>query len=176
MTANDPHPASAIQFQTLLHLHAEARWPDLIPAADALLARPGLLAHQRALVLHLQAEALHHEGALDLADQALTGAVRIAAWPLSSLSWLEQRWEHADDDIADWSLLCRALVRQGHGAILIRSLMAVLGRLPLVGQRQRLLEAIESNDALLLASHPQLQRQWRWLRQAAAAGGNGFWG
>lgn len=176
MTDNDTHAASALQFRALLELHAEACWPDLIPAADALLARPGLRPHQRALALQLQAEALQHNGERQRADEALTGAVRIAAWPLSSMNWLEQRWEHLDDDTTDWPLLCRALVRRGHGAILIRSLMAVLGRLPLAGQRQRLLDTIEASDALLLASQPALSRQWRWLRRAAPAGGNGFWG
>lgn len=157
-------------------MQAEARWPDLIEAAGTLLATPGLRPHQQALTLELQAEALRQNGEREQAAAVLSRAVRMAPWPLSSLEWLAQRWEQLDDSASDWPELCRALVQRGHGAVLLRSLMGVLGHLPLEGQRQRLLDAIEARDALQLGSHPDLRRQWAWLRQAAASGGNGFWG
>lgn len=160
----------------MLQLQAEARWPELINAAGCLLASPGLRPHQQALALELQAEALRHNGERDQAAVALGRAVRLAASPLSSLEWLAQCWEQLDTNASDWPELCRALVQRGHGAVLLRSLMGVLGQLPLEGQRQQLLDAIEARDALRLGSHPELKRQWAWLRQAAAAGGNGFWG
>jgi len=168
-------PTSISQFQALLQLESETRWAELSEAACRLLAQTDLLPHQRALTLQLQAEARRHEGDRAAADEALSDSVGIMAWPLSSLTWLEKRWEKLDTDSEDWTVLCRSLVLRGHGGLVIRRLMAVLGRLPLAGQRERLLNAIETSDALLLSHQPMLNRQWRWLRRTADGAGNGYW-
>jgi hypothetical protein len=53
--------------------------------------------------------------------------------------------------------------------------MAVLAQLPLEGHREQLVKLLEERDALLLAGCAERTRAWRWLRQAAPMGGNGFW-
>ena len=102
---------------------------------------------------------------------------------VSSLQWLEGQlqqlvFEQSEEEASQgrgWVAICQLLIRKGYAAPLLRSIMAVLAQLPLEGHREQLLNLLEERDALLLADSPERARAWRWLRQAAPNGGNGFW-
>jgi hypothetical protein len=171
------------QFQALLHLQASGRWAALAEQGQQLLEQ-GLAPPQRALVLQLLAEAALAEGDRAGGERLLEQALVLLCLPQMALQWLELVlpewvWQEANPERQErspaWVPLCQQLVRQGHGELLLRSLMGLLAQLPLEGQRLELVEAMEQWDALLLASQPGLRRQWQWLQQAAPSGGNGLW-
>jgi hypothetical protein len=167
---------SGSQFPAWLDLHAHGHWQEGVAALDQAGngAAPG--PWQAAGIQQLRSDALRSLGQTTEADAALRGAIALDCTPLAGLQWLERQWEHQQIDDQDWVVVSRHLVQAGHGDAVLRSLMAALARLPLAGQRHDLLDQIEDRDALLLATNPSLERQWHWLRQAAPAGGNGFWG
>jgi hypothetical protein len=174
--ANSSHP----QFPAWLDLHAHGHWQELVAALDQADNGAGLGPWQAAVVQHLRSDALRSLGQTTEADAALRGAIALDCTPLASLQWLERQWQRQwqrqQSAQEDWVVVSQHLVQAGHGDAVLRSLMAALASLPLAGQRNDLLDQIEDRDALLLATNPTLERQWQWLRRAAPAGGNGFWG
>ncbi|NDC16066.1 MAG: hypothetical protein EBZ76_13110 [Synechococcaceae bacterium WB9_2_170] len=179
MRLNQPANTADPQFPTWLDLHANAQWQELLTALEpwdhSVAHASQLQPWQKALLKQLRADALRSLGQKAEADAALRDAVGLHCQPLSGLQWLEAEWENPQHSNQRWDVVCRHLVRQGHGGAVLRTLMAALGRLPLQGQREALLQEIEDSKALLLDANPALERQWRWLRRAAAAGGSGFW-
>ena len=167
----------------MLELHSAARWQDLVEGSSALLAMAGLRPAQQALILGLRMDALKALGQQDTA--AGDGLQALSLWtsPLTALQWLEGQLQHLVFDQSDdkasqsrgWVAICQLLIRKGYAAPLLRSIMAVLAQLPLQGHREQLLNLLEERDALLLADSADRARAWRWLRQAAPIGGNGFW-
>jgi hypothetical protein len=169
------------QFQRLLELQEQANWSTLETQCSQLLEQ-GLEPHQRALVLQLQAQACLVNGTREQAAHLLKQALGYMFLPQAALQWLavvipEWVWQEPDRQalLPAWVEVSRQLVRQGFGDVLLRSLMGLFAQLPLEGQREALVLAIEHFDALQLEQHPQLQRQWILLRQAAAGGGDGCW-
>jgi hypothetical protein len=171
---NEP-ATTEIQFPAWLDLHANAQWQELLNAMDPWRSAASLQPWQKALMEQLRADALRSLGQKPEADAALSDAIALNCPPLAGLQWLEGEWETHQSSSQRWAVVSRHLVRQGHGDAVMRTLMAALGRLPLQGQREALLQAIEDANALVLDSNPALERQWRWLRRAAPAGGSGFW-
>lgn len=143
----------------------------------------GLKPAQKALILGLRMDALKALGQQD--NAAGDGLQALSLWPspLTALQWLEERllqlaFEQREDKASQsrgWVAICQQLVHMGYAAPLMRTVMAVLAQLPLQGHRDQLLNLLEERDALLLADSAERARAWRWLRQAAPMGGNGFW-
>ncbi len=167
----------------MLELHSEARWQELVDDSFTLLAMTGLKPAQQALILGLRMDALKALGQQDTA--AGDGLLALSLWtsPLTALQWLEGQlqqlvFEQSEEEASQgggWVAICQLLIRKGYAAPLLRSIMAVLAQLPLQGHREQLLNLLEERDALLLDASEERVRAWRWLRQAAPIGGNGFW-
>jgi DNA-directed RNA polymerase specialized sigma24 family protein len=134
-----------------------------------------LQAWQTALMAQLRADALRSLGQNAEATAALNDAIALHCSPLAGLQWLQEEWQNPESASQRWAVVSRYLVQQGNGPAVLRTLMAALAQLPLQGQREALLQAIEDTSALMLDKNPALERQWRWLRRAAPAGGSGFW-
>lgn len=183
MTVTTSVLSSDQQFLALLELHSAARWQDLVAGSSTLLAMAGLKPAQRALILGLRMDALKALGHQDTA--AGDGLQALSLWtsPLTALQWLEGQlqqlvFEQSEEEASQgrgWVVICQLLIQRGYAAPLLRTVMAVLAQLPLQGHREQLLNLLEERNALLLADSPERARVWRWLRQAAPIGGNGFW-
>jgi len=183
LTVTTPVPTRDQQFLALLELHRGARWQDLETGSSELLAMAGLKPAQRALILGLRMEA--HQALGHQEHAAGDGLQALGLWtsPLIALPWLEDRllrlaWEQSEEEASQgrgWVAICQLLIRKGYAAPLLHTVMAVLAQLPLEGHREQLVKLLEERDALLLASSAERARAWRWLRQAAPMGGNGFW-
>lgn len=176
MSVNDPTPQIDHQFSALLDLEARAEWQELLIDATKLLECGFLKPHQLAMLKGLKASALKNLGHREEAYGELLDSITLHTTPLSALTWLEHAWEGKPNPHPVWLPITRELVLRSHGQVLLLTLMGVLGRLPLQGQRQQLLDQIEALDAFLLSSHSDLARQWHWLRRAAPGGGSGTWG
>jgi hypothetical protein len=171
------------QFLALLELHSAARWQDLENDSSTLLAMAGLKPAQKALILGLRMDALKALGQQDTAADDGLQALSLWASPLTALQWLEGQlqqlvFEQSEEEASQgrgWVAICQLLIQRGYAAPLLRTVMAVLAQLPLQGHREQLLNLLEERNALLLADSPERARVWRWLRQAAPIGGNGFW-
>lgn len=167
----------------MLELHRAARWQDLVANSSSLLASAGLKPVQRALILDIRSDALKALGHQDQAGADDLQALSLWTSHLTALQWLEghlqqlifeQREETASPGCG-WVAICQLLIQKGSAEPLLRSIMAVLAQLPLQGHREQLLNLLEEQDALLLGGSVERARAWRWLREAAPSGGNGFW-
>jgi hypothetical protein len=183
LTVTTPVPSRDQQFLALLELHSAARWQDVVEGSSALLAMAALQPAQRALILGLRMDAFKALGHQD--NAAGDGLQALSLWtsPVNALQWLEGQlqqlvFDQSEDEASHsrgWVAICQQLIRKGYAAPLLRSIMAVLAQLPLQGHREQLLNLLEERDALLLDASEERARAWRWLRQAAPIGGNGFW-
>ena len=169
------HPSLNEQYQAVLQLQSEGRWGEVSARTTALLEGP-LQPQQRALLLQVQAEACLSEGDNQQAARLIEQSLQWMWMPDLALRWLEITlpewvWQEASQEELPWApawvAVCQQLVRAGHGPVLIAAVRGLLGELPLEGQRQELLEAMERWQALLLEEQPALKRQWRWLRRLA---------
>jgi hypothetical protein len=183
LTVTTPVPSRNQQFLALLELHSAARWQDLVEGSSTLVAMAGLKPAQKALILGLRMDALKALGQQDTAADDGLQALSLWTSPLTALQWLEGQLQHlvfeqGENEASQsrgWVAICQLLIRKGYAAPLLRTVMAVLAQLPLEGHREQLLNLLEERDALLLADSEEMARAWRWLRQAAPSGGNGFW-